>query len=220
MAQWKDAAIEDTVYFWFAANDTGGSGGDGATPLSSVRLAGAAGGAAAVLKPTPTLLSHADFPDGCHEIAVAATDGNGFAADNEYAVFCTLLVDSQNPAGLVGSFFLTAVGETLHTNYYQAKVEFVNDEGNATDRYTVTWFKNGEPITSGTSLETIQVIKSSDGSDLVASTGLTEVASLGIFKHAETTNRQASGATYRAKMQATIDGATRTWYEPVGRDST
>lgn len=114
MAQWKDAAIEDTVFFWFAANDTGGTAGDGATPLADVRLAGATISDAPILSPTPALISHANFPAGLHEIAVAATDANGFAPDNEYAVFSTLAIDSQNPAGFVGSFFLTSAGKTLH----------------------------------------------------------------------------------------------------------
>jgi hypothetical protein len=77
MSGHQTATIEDTVYFWIAANDTSGSGGDGATPLFDVREAGAAAGAIPLLSGTPTLLSHANFPAGCHEIAVAATVANG-----------------------------------------------------------------------------------------------------------------------------------------------
>jgi len=102
----QHATLEDTVYFWFGANDTSGSGGDGASPVYDVRLAGAAAGAAPVLSGSATLLSHGDYPAGAHEIAIAATDGNGFAADATYAVFVTLLVDSQNPTGFAGSFTL------------------------------------------------------------------------------------------------------------------
>jgi len=102
----QHATLEDTVYFWFAANDTSGSGGDGASPLYDVRLAGAASDAAPVLSGSATLLSHADYPAGCHEVAVAATAVNGFAAASTYGVFCTLAVDSQNPTGFVGSFTL------------------------------------------------------------------------------------------------------------------
>lgn len=103
------ATLEATVYFWFAANNTSGSGGDGATPLADVRLAGAAADAAPVLSPTPVLLSHVNYPAGCYEVAVAATTGNGFAADNTYAVFCTLTIDSQNPTGFIGSFDLKPI---------------------------------------------------------------------------------------------------------------
>jgi hypothetical protein len=101
------ATIADTVYFWFGANDTSGSGGDGATPLFDVREAGAAAGAIPLLSGTPTLLSHANYPAGCYEVAVAATVGNGFAADDTFGVFCTLAIDSQNPTGFVGSCTLT-----------------------------------------------------------------------------------------------------------------
>ena len=107
------AALDDTVYFWFAANDTSGSGGDGASPAADVRLAGAAADAAPVYSPTPTLLTHANYPAGAHEIAIAATAANGFAATNTYAVFCTLTIDSQNPTGFVGSFDLKPVQSNM-----------------------------------------------------------------------------------------------------------
>ena len=50
------AAINDVVYFWFGANDTSGSGGDGASPAADVRLAGAAADAIPVYSPTPSLM--------------------------------------------------------------------------------------------------------------------------------------------------------------------
>ncbi len=104
----QHATIEDTVYFWFGANDTSGSGADGATPVYNVRLAGGAADLAPVVSAAATLLTHGDFPPGCHEIAIVAGvgTGTGFAANATYAVFCTLLVDSQNPTGFVGSFTL------------------------------------------------------------------------------------------------------------------
>ena len=101
--------IGDTVYFWFASNDTSGSGDDGASAAFDVREAGAAAGAAPLLSGSPTLLSHANYPAGCYEVAVAATVGNGFAAGDTFAVFCTLAVDSQNPTGFVGSCNLGAI---------------------------------------------------------------------------------------------------------------
>ena len=101
---------------------------------------------------------------------------------------------------------------------YQAKVILVDDDTGTSDRYTTVWFKNGEPVTSGITSPTIQVIKASDGTDLVASVAMTEVGSLGIYKHVETTNRIVSGDDYFAKVQATIASATRTWFQQVGRD--
>jgi len=109
-------ALGDTIYFHFASNDTGGSGDDGATPVFDVREAGAAASAAPVLSGSATLLTHANYPAGCHEVAIAATAGNGFAAGKHYAVFSTLLVDSENPTGWLGTFYLTAAGENPLTN--------------------------------------------------------------------------------------------------------
>ncbi len=103
MSGHQHATLEDTVYFWFASNDTSGSGDDGASALFDVREAGAAASAAPLLSGTPDLLSHANYPAGCYEVAVAATAANGFAAGDTFAVFCTLAVDSQNPSGFVGS---------------------------------------------------------------------------------------------------------------------
>ncbi len=108
MSGHQHATLEDTVYFYFGANDTSGSGGDGATPLFDVREAGAAASAAPLLSGTPTLLTHANFPAGCYEVAVAATAANGFAANDTFGVFCTLAIDSQNPTGFAGSCTLGA----------------------------------------------------------------------------------------------------------------
>ena len=102
----KYQEIGDDVYFWFAANTTAGTAGDGATPLYDVRLAGAAAGAAPVQSGTPTLLTHADYTDGLHEIKI---DTDAFSA-GEYAVFCTLTISTVNPAGFVGSFKLRTAG--------------------------------------------------------------------------------------------------------------
>ena len=119
--QYKDAALGDTLYFWFAVNGYTGTAEDGTTPLFDVRLAGAAAGAAPVLSGTPTLLTHADYSQGLYEIAIVASTGNGFAAGNEYAVFCTLSVTdggsppgSLTPAGFVGSFKLKALAADLN----------------------------------------------------------------------------------------------------------
>ena len=112
MSGHQTATIADTVYFWFGANDTSGSGGDGASAYFDVREAGAAADAVPLISNgSPTLLTNAAYPAGCYEIAVAATTGNGFAANDTFGVFCTLLVDSQNPTGFVGSCTLTPLAK-------------------------------------------------------------------------------------------------------------
>lgn len=113
MSGHQHAIIGDTIFFWFAANDTSGSGGDGASALYDVREAGAAASAAPLLSGSATLLSHANYPPGAYEIAIAATTGNGFADNDVFAVFCTLSIDSQNPTGLVGSCSLRPIPANL-----------------------------------------------------------------------------------------------------------
>jgi len=107
--QYKEIAVGGTVYFWFASNLTTGAAGDGATPLYDVRLAGAAASAIPTASGTPTLLTHANYSDGLHEIAI---DTTGYA-EGEYAVFCTLTISTVNPAGFVGSFVVRAAASTL-----------------------------------------------------------------------------------------------------------
>jgi len=105
------ATIGDTVYFWFGANDTSGSGGDGASAVFDVREAGAAAGAIPLMSNNATLLSHANYPAGCYEIVVDATTGNGFAINDTFSIFATLAIDSQNPTGFVGSCTLTPLAK-------------------------------------------------------------------------------------------------------------
>jgi len=121
MSQYKEAEIGDNVYFWFAANGTDGAAGDGATPLFDVRLAGAAADAAPTASGTPTLLSHASYGAGLHEILV---DTDGYAA-GEYAVFCTLTISTVNPGGFVGSFKLVAVGASVSSRVEVLRTAFI-----------------------------------------------------------------------------------------------
>lgn len=106
----RHATLGDTLYFWFALNSTAGEATDATgTPTYDVREGGASSSGAPTLEGNATLLSHANYPAGLYEIAVAATGGNGFAADKEYAVFCQATVSSVNPTGFVGGFRLAPV---------------------------------------------------------------------------------------------------------------
>jgi hypothetical protein len=127
-----------------------------------------------------------------------------------------------NVTGSVGSIASNGIVEAsfaADTAKYQAKIWLVDDNTGTTDRYNVVWFKNGQPITAGITSPTIQVIKSADGADLVASTSMTEIASTGLYRYTEGTNRVVNGAGYIVKVTATIDSGTRTWFQPLSRDS-
>lgn len=101
---------------------------------------------------------------------------------------------------------------------YSAKV-WVIREGTTADHYAVAFYKNGQRVTSGVTSPTIQVIKGSDGTDLIASTALTEIGSTHRFKKDESTNKMVAGAIYFAVVGATIDGSGRSWDQQIGRDS-
>jgi len=139
-------------------------------------------------------------------LADTVTDGVALANDS--------ITAAKIAAGAIDAATLAADMDT-----YQAKVVLIDDDSGATDLYLVTFFKNGEPVTTGITSPTIQVIKASDGTDLIASGALTEIGSSGMYKKAETTNRVVDGSGYIAKVQATIVSATRTWLQPIGRDS-
>lgn len=105
---------------------------------------------------------------------------------------------------------------------YTAKIWMFDDNGGTTDRYVACWFKNGAPYTIGGGITSpqIQVIKAADGTDLIAATAMTEIGTTELYRYDATgASRTTSGVAYAAKITATIDGATRTWYQPVGRDS-
>jgi hypothetical protein len=138
-------------------------------------------------------------------------------------------IQARLPAGLV-SGRIKAIVEAFAANAiddaavnsdmdsYTAKVWVIKD-GTTADRYGVRWYKNGVPITSGITSPVIQVIKVSDGTDLIASTALTEIGSTHRFKRDETTNKMTAGQMYFAMVSATIDGSTRSFEQQIGRDA-
>jgi len=112
-------------------------------------------------------------------------------------------------------------GVTLATSedIYYSDIQFTKDGTNSKDEYTVSWFKNGTPITTGITSPQIQVIKRTDGTDLVAITSLTQIGSSAVYKYDETTNRTTNGEAYIVQVTATIDSGTRTWRRLVARDA-
>lgn len=120
--------------------------------------------------------------------------------------------------GSVSANAITDASVSGDMDNYSAKVWVIRD-GSTADRYAVRWYKNLVPITSGITSPTLQVIKASDGTDLIASTALTEIGSTHRFKRDETTNKMTAGQIYWAIVTATIDGSTRSAEQQVGRDA-
>lgn len=105
------------------------------------------------------------------------------------------------------------------TAKYQAKIGWIDDNANTTDRYLVIYFKNGEPVVSGITNPDIWVYNNA-GTDIIGTSAspitLTQIGSSGTYTRNEGTNRLVNGAAYIARVRATIDSATRTWYQFLG----
>lgn len=114
---------------------------------------------------------------------------------------------------------ISAASLAADMDSYTGKLSVVPDAANTTDRWTMVWFKNGVPLTAGVTSPTLQVIKHSDGTDLIASTAMTQEGSTESFTKDESTNQIVAGASYEARAQATIGGATRTWVQTIGKPS-
>jgi len=127
------------------------------------------------------------------------------------------IIDTVGKVGISASG-IDAAALAPDTNTYQAKVWMFDDDTATTDRYAVIFFKNGQPITTGITSPTIQIFQVADGVNLVATTTMVEIGSTGTYRHTETSNRIVNGAAYIARAEAIIDSATRTWYQPIGRD--
>lgn len=110
--------------------------------------------------------------------------------------------------------------ESSAHDIYHADIQLDIDTTNSKDEYTIIWYKNGIRQTSGITSPTIQVVKRSDGTDLIASTAMTQIASTGLYKYdATTTARQTAGESYIVIVTASINSATREWSRVLGRDS-
>lgn len=223
MSGHQHATIGDTVYFWFAANDTSGSGGDGASPLFDVREAGAAASAIPLLSGTPSLLSHANYPAGCHEIAVAATVGNGFAADDTFGVFCTLAVDSQNPSGFVGSCTLTPLAKTAALATAQTDLDTITGSDGAT---LATTQGNYAPSKAGDSMDVLSISGDTTAADNLElqydTTGLTgdTFPSTQVQVGRLTSGTAAINTTAESFTKAGAEPETNTYTSTVDLDGT
>lgn len=125
---------------------------------------------------------------------------------------CDEAVSDHVTAGTVGAQL---------ASIYAAQIDLSDDESNTQDEYSVQWFKNGAPVTSGVTSPTIQVIKRADGTDLVAAAAMTEIGSTGAYKYDATAeaNRISAGEAVVVHVAATIDGSSRTWRKVISRDS-
>lgn len=167
----------------------------------------------------PGVIDSAAFNTGAITAAAIAADAITAAKVADGTIDAATFAAGAINAAAIAAGAIDNDALAADTNSYHAKV-WMNKEGMTADKYGCVWFKNAQPVLTGVTSPTIQVFKASDGTDLIAVTAMTEVGSHHAFKKEETTNKTTPGDMYWAKVQATIDGATRTWLQPVPRDST
>lgn len=110
--------------------------------------------------------------------------------------------------------------QDLITDVYHADITLICDELNSQDEYIVIWFKNGIRQTGGITAPTIQVVKRVDGTDLIASTAMTQIGSTQAYKYtASGSERQTAGEGCLVIVGATIAAGGRTFAKALGRDS-
>jgi len=143
-----------------------------------------------------------------------AETGASFESEKWYTIVASASVDSIVDVNAIMDFY-------LEKDLYYADIFIDVDSTGGLDEYTVSWFKNDQPIEELLASPTIQVIKRSNAANLVAQTTMTAVGSTGIYKHSisVTANRISTGESYIVVTKATINGATRTWRKIVGRDN-
>lgn len=129
------------------------------------------------------------------------------------------LADGAITASKVASNAIVAAALAADLNVYLADIDVAIDTANERDEYTVTWLKNGVPVTSGITSPTIQVVKRADGTDLVAPTSMTQIGSTASYKYDEATNVITAGEAVLVIVGATLDGAARSFRRVVSRDT-
>jgi hypothetical protein len=144
------------------------------------------------------------------------------AADSTEAVSEAVALVKVDTAATLGQTGTTGVLLADSEDVYPADIQFTRDDDNDKDEYTVLWFRNGTPVTSGITVPLIQVVKRADGTDLIASTAMTQIGSTGAYKYDESTaaSRVADGEAVIVICTATINGSARSWRKTVTRDDT
>lgn len=146
--------------------------------------------------------------DGFFEYTDAGGNVTEVQSDIKVAVDATL-VDTGTD-GVV----LSAAEDVYHSD-----IDLSKDDANTIDEYSIIWFKNGARIISGITVPTIQVVKRVDGTDLVASTAMTQIGTTGSYKYNEDTNRITDGEAVIVIVAATIDSGSRSFAHVISRDS-
>ena len=163
------------------------------------------------------------------------TSSTLFSENNSYQVWVSGRVDGVADILPVKSFYIKNYvdsnmvqvsgaeinGNDFYSNLYYANIKFNKDTINSRDEYTVNWFKNNQPLSSGNfSNPALTVYNTSTGAALFSNQKLTYASlNLGVVRYNDAVNVTASGEAYLVVASSLIDGASRRWEQIIGIDS-
>jgi len=103
---------------------------------------------------------------------------------------------------------------------YYADVNYVKDDTNTRDEYTITWFKNNQILATGVVNTYLNVYKRTDGTNLITNQACSQIGSIAAFKYDATgAERQSIGEAIYVLVSGHIDGNPRQWGGLYGRDN-
>ena len=167
------------------------------------------------------LLNHTP-QTGDNYARLGAPAGTNFAEDIALIANALGLVIAATTADGVVVADASKTGYALTADYdsYWARIKLDIDTTNAKDEYNIIWFKGSTPLDSADVEDLTLNVTQRDGTLLIMDATPTEIGGTGTYKYDATlSNRTTPGESAVAVVTATIDGATRTWKEVVGRDS-
>lgn len=127
---------------------------------------------------------------------------------------------TDNAALATDLMAISGIISTLDADIYYAAIKYISDVTNSTDEFAVQWFKNDQPVMSGSlTAPAISVYNTSTGAALISHQGMSYASpNLGVVRYNKTPMVLASGEPYLVETSGTIDAINRTWRTIVGID--
>ena len=158
--------------------------------------------------------------------------GNGFSTNDYIEVHASGRVGGQYDGCIVKSFIIDDIFDSnivkvsgndvtigdFSPNIYYANIKYVRD--NLTDRYGVSWYKNGQLMNSGNLTNpALSVYNSQTGASLILDKVMSYASpTLGIVRYNETGSLATSGIPYEVITSGNIDGSVKQWKNIIGLD--
>jgi hypothetical protein len=197
----KNVASQTLSVFAFDATTNLPKTGDAANITAYVKIDG---GSVTVLADTSAAEDDATNAKGFYTFSLAQAETNGDK----------LQFSAKSNTSNIVVIAVPAVVQTQPVDYI-AEIE-CNPFDDTHDVYVATWFKRGAIVTSGVTSPLIRVVEvGTAGTEIIASTAMTEVGSEEKFCYFEPSDRLENNQTVIVECKATIDGSVRTWSREV-----